>query len=210
MNQIEVGALAAPRPGTPHVRGPSLSTQIWGFDWSRVLPFHFEEVTVDLGTFAEAVPFVTEHYGKFFGNEDESVKFLREPMTEAKRRFSELSDVFMFRAERRIIGIMIAHPTDWSTYYLRSSAFVPEYRNRHMLTRFVESLFEPLAAVGVARMETETAPTNLAVQRVMITGGWMITGTSSSERWGTLLRATKFLSEEARAAFSHQFCLTPR
>jgi ribosomal protein S18 acetylase RimI-like enzyme len=192
------------------VRAPSLSTQLWSLDWTRILPFQFDDVSVEIATFADAAPFIEEHYPKFFAHEDDGVKFLREPMTEAKRRFSELSDVFLFRDGEKKVGVMISHPTDWSTYYLRSSAFLPEYRNRHLLTRFTEALFAPLAAAGVARMETETAPSNLAVQRVMVTCGWVITGTTNSERWGTLLRATKFLSDEARAAFSHQFCLTPR
>jgi len=210
MNQIEVGAMRALRPGVPDVRAPSLSAQLWNIRWSEVLPFQFDEVRVEIGPFSEAAPFIAEHYAAIFGNEDPSVKFLHEPMTDAKRRFSEMSDVFLFRAEQRTVGIMIAHPTDWSTYYMRSSAFVREYRSRHMLNRFLTSVCEPLAAVGVKRLETEISPSNLPANRLVTACGWMVTGTSNSERWGTVLRYTKFLTDDAKSAFAHQFCVTPR
>ncbi len=210
MSQARVGVPGTPSHDTPEIRPASLSKQIWGLDWRDILPWQFDETEVVSGTLADASPFIAEHYGSIFGAADREVRFLHEPMTEAKRRFTEMSDVFVFRAEGRTFGVMIAHPTDWSTYYVRTTAFLPEQRNRHIMTRFVQRLYEPLIAAGVSRMEADTAPSNLPVQKILAGLEWMVTGTHNSERWGHLLRHTKLFRDDAKAVFLQQFCVTPR
>ena len=44
-------------------RSASLSTRVWGLDWSTVLPWSFEGgATLESGTFEDALPFMAEHY----------------------------------------------------------------------------------------------------------------------------------------------------
>ena len=210
MNHAEIGASGAPRQHTFETRQPPLSSQLWGLDWRAILPWQLDDTEVVSGTYADALPFITEHYARIFGAADGSVKFLQEQPTEAKKRFTSLSDVFVFRADGQVFGIMIAHPLDWSTYYVRTTAFLPEHRNKHVMTAFVQRLYAPLIAAGVSRIEAETAPSNLPVQRILSRLEWMVTGTVNSERWGTMLRFTKFLSEDANDAFLRQYCVTPR
>ncbi len=210
MSQAPVGVPWTPDQDTSEIRRSPLSKQIWGLDWREILPWQFDETEVVSGTLADAMPFIAEHYGKIFGAADQQVRFFHEPMTDAKRRFTEMSDVFLFRAEGRPFGVMIAHPTDWSTYYVRTTAFLPEQRNRHIMTRFVQRIYEPLIAAGVSRMEADTAPSNLAVQKILHGLEWMVTGTTNSERWGLMLRQTKLFREDAKSAFLQQFCVTPR
>lgn len=184
----------------------SLSKKLWDLDWSRILPWSFEEVTVESGTFDDALPFIAENYARIFGTEDGQSRFLVEAMTTAKRRFGAEMDVFLFRAEGKTIGVVMSHPSDWSTYYMRSAAYLPEYRGRHLATRFLERICEPLRNAGVVRVESDVAPSNVPMLKAHLAEGFVASSMTSSERWGLLVRLTKFLQDEAEAVFVRQFC----
>jgi ribosomal protein S18 acetylase RimI-like enzyme len=183
-----------------------LSVKLWDLDWSRVLPWTIEGVTVEHASFDEALPFVGEHYAAIFGTAEASARFLVEPMTPAKRRFGGEMDVFLFRDGGRSVGVHMSHPTDWSTYYMRTTALLPEYRGRGIVSRFMELVVEPLRAAGVARIEGDVAPTNTPMVKLNLAQGFVVTATTTSERWGVNLRLTKFLSDEAERVFARQFC----
>lgn len=182
------------------------SVRLWGLDWRSVLPWSFDDVIVEAGTFAEATPFVEEHYAPIFRAAGADTRFLGDPMTPAKRRFSDAMDVFLMRHEGRVVGTLMAHPLDWSSYYMRSVAILPAHRDRRVLTRLVEAMYAPLRAAGVERMEGEISPTNLPMMRMLVGLGWVVNATVNSERWGTMVRLVKFLHEDAEATFSERFC----
>ncbi len=186
-----------------------LSTRLWDLKWKRVLPWTFEEVSVDLGVFDDAIPFIQQHYGQIFGTQSGEARFLTDPLTETKRRFGAEMDVFFLRAPEGTIGVVMGHPTDWTTYYIRSAAFLPEYRARHFGSRIVEEMYEPLREVGVERLEVECSPANLPMMRMMVGQGFMMTSTVNSERWGYMARFTRFLREEGEAVFLRQYCAAP-
>ena len=98
--------LVAPE-STRQPRTVPLAERLWGLDWSQILPWSFEEVTVESGTFEDALPFIAEHYARIFGTNDGPARFLVEPMTPAKRRFGAEMDVFLFRAEGKTIGVFM-------------------------------------------------------------------------------------------------------
>ena len=181
------------------------SARLWGLDWGRYLPWQIDELTVERGTFDEGVPFMAKRYAEIFGPADG--RFLTEPMTEAKRRFCSEADVFLFRASGETVGLVVAHPTDWSTYYMRSGALLAPYRARGVFPRFYEHLYGPLRKAGVARIEGECSASNQPIIRFHVREGFMVTGTSSSDRWGYLLRYTKFLDEKPEGVFLRQFCV---
>jgi RimJ/RimL family protein N-acetyltransferase len=184
-----------------------MSMRLWGLDWSKVLPWHFEDVVVEPTTLAEMLPFVAGLYPETFNVER---RWLAEAMTEAKRRFSAEMDVFAFRIGETVVGVLAGHPSDWSTYYWRTAAFLPEYRGRHLMTRFAERCGEPLRALGVQRMEVDTSPANRAMVRMLSGQGYIVTSTISSERWGLSLRFAKFLDEEAERIYVTQFLDVPK
>lgn len=188
-------------------RRASMSERLWGLDWQSVLPWTFEEVRVEWSTLAEVDDFISELYPKTFNVERQ---WLREGSTEAKRRFGEEMDVFAFRTDEKIVGVVAGHPTDWSTYYWRTAAVLPEYRERRLLTRFTERVGGPLRDVGVARMEVDTSPANRPMVRLFCSHGYIVTSTISSERWGISLRFTKFLDEEAERIYAAQFLDIPK
>jgi hypothetical protein len=189
-----------------HQRASRLSERLWGPGWDAHLPFAIEEVQVAAGSFVEAVPFISEHYAELFNARDNVGRFLTDPMTDAKRRFAEEMDVFLFRDQGRIVGLILAHPSDWSTYYIRSGALLPAYRRRNLIARFLERAWEPLRALSVERVEAECSPANVAVMRILTGLGFLITATANSERWGSNVRLTRFLREEAEEVFLRQFC----
>ncbi len=186
----------------------TLSKRVLGLDWSTVLPWRFEEITVEPGEFErDALPFISAHYAAIFGTSgDEAPRFFVEPMTDAKRRFSAEMDVFLFRADGRTVGIHLSHPSDWSTYYMRTTALLPEYRGRRLVRRMLERMEAPLRSHGVARIEGDVTPTNAAMVRVNLEQGYVVTSTSTSDRWGMLLRFTKFLRRDVEDVFVRQFC----
>lgn len=186
----------------------TLSSRIWGLDWGAELPWSLGDATVAAGSFSDALAFVGEHYESIFGNGKES-GFLSDPFTEAKRRFGDEMDVLLIRADCQVVGLLVAHPLDWTTYYMRSVAILPQYRERKLFVQMVERCFAPLAAVGVERIEGETAPTNTGMMRALTGLGFLVTSTANSERWGATVRFTKFLREEAASVFAERFCRTP-
>jgi hypothetical protein len=183
-----------------------LSLKLWDLDWRRILPWTFEEVTVESGTFEDALPFITENYARIFGTDDGQSRFLVEPMTPAKRRFGAEMDVFLFRAEGKVIGVVMGHASDWSTYYLRTAAYLPEYRSRHLVQGFFEAMCAPLRDAGVVRVESDVTPTNVPMMRAHLGQGFIVSSTTTSERWGLVARMTKFLQDDAEAIFVRQFC----
>jgi hypothetical protein len=173
------------------------------------LPWKFEEIAVESATFDEAIPFIQEHYPSIFGTDAGEQRFLTSPMSEAKRRFCAESDVFLFRVGPRPVGLLLANPVDWSTYYMRSVAILSEFRERHLLTRFMERSYEPLRKAGVERIEGECSPANTPMMRMLVGQGFLVTSTANSERWGSTVRFTKFLTEDSEDVFLRQFSSLP-
>ena len=186
-----------------------LSRRLLSLDWRIVLPWELEGGRAEFATQHDVLPFMREHYPSIFAQSDFAGRFLPSPMTEAKSRFFSEMDYFVFDVEGETAGVFMAHPSDWTTYYLRSTAILPRFRERHLITSFFERLDEPLRAAGVERIETDCSPANLPIVRMLSGRGYVVTGTLSTERWGLLLRYTKFLSEEAHAAFTRQYTAMP-
>jgi ribosomal protein S18 acetylase RimI-like enzyme len=196
---------AMPRRSAP--RAVSLSQRLWGLDWEALLPWQIDDVSVDLGSLEEALPFMRDHYTEIFSTGDG--RFFTEMMSEAKRRFFAEMDIFVLRVAAETVGLVMGHPSDWSTYYMRNGALLPEYRARGVLPRFLEHIYEPLRAAGAERIETDASPSNQAVIRLHLSQGAVVTATGSSERWGAFVRFTKFLNEEPLKVFNRQFCSMP-
>jgi len=108
-------------------------------------------------------------------------QWLQEEMTEAKRRFGEE---------------MVA-------------TILPEYRQRNLVASLAEPLYARFREAGVKRMEVDTSPANRPMVRLLSNQGFIVTSTSSSERWGLSLRFTKFLDDEAERIYRGQFLDVP-
>jgi RimJ/RimL family protein N-acetyltransferase len=187
--------------------GPSLSSDLFGIDWATQLPFELTGgIRVELAAMQPTIEFAAAHYAAIFGSDASDRRFLVEALSPAKMRFLELSDRFMFRDGERAIGLLLGNPLDWSTYYWRSIAFLPEFQGRGLLAAALARTDAAMREAGVARLEGEAAPNNQRQLRLLSRLGYVVTGTINSERWGTLLRLTKYLRPEAEERFATQFC----
>ena len=185
----------------------TLSKRLWDLEWSEHLPWNFDGISVEPGTFEDALPFMQEHYADIFGVHSD--RFFAETMTEAKRRFWAEMDIFIFRAGAETVGISAGHPSDWSSYYIRTFAILPAYRERRFATEFDNAVGNTLAKVGVARVEAECSPADAPMMRLFLREGYLATATANSDRWGALVRFTKFLGEDASKAFRRQYVYVP-
>lgn len=181
------------------------SERLWDLDWTAALPWELDGIRVVLGTNEEANAFMTQNV-EMFGRDADDARFVTEKITPAKQRFYAEMDIFLFQIESRTIGVATAHPTDWATYYMRSFAILPEFRERSFLTDYNRRFIEFLRSIpAITRFVVETSVGNRAVLRMFVAQGYTLTSTVNSERWGTLARFTRFLNEENEAAFERQF-----
>ncbi len=188
---------------------PSLVSNLWGIDWNRELPLTLtsDGISVEYGSFDSASSFIAAHYAQIFEQVSETSVFAGGQVSAAKARYyHEVGDFFEFILERRTIGLLICTPLDWSTYYLRSGAILPEYQGRKLLQRFLPTICATLARAGVERIEADTSPSNLAMMHVLTRLRFNVTGTTLTERWGAHVHFTKFLDEGSEGVFLRQFC----
>ena len=191
----------------PSARRP-LSEELWGIRWTDHLPLDLGNgASVHPSSFTRAVPFIRTHYATIF-EDDGSSPFKSDLLTPQKARYYELcADFFEFVHGGATIGLLVCDPSDWSTYYVRSAAILPEHQGRQLVQRFFTRLaFDRLACAGVDRVEIDVAPSNLAMLHVATRLRFSPNGTVLSDRWGALTRFTKFLSTRARDVFLEQFC----
>lgn len=198
---------ARPLPDSEVHRPETMSKRILGLAWDDVLPLSVSGLMVRAGSFErDGLPFVRASYEALFGGASEAGRFLSDPETDAKRRFAAEMDTLCLCDGPRTVGLLIGHPLDWSTYYWRSVALLPEHRARGVLAQIMERTYAPLAAAGVERVEGECSPTNAPMMRTLVKLGFVVTATTNSERWGATVRFTKFLCDEAEEVFGRQFC----
>jgi ribosomal protein S18 acetylase RimI-like enzyme len=185
-----------------------LSEVMWDLDWSRLLPLDVGDgVLVTASSLEEALPFIQAHYAEIFEECPDDHRFWREPMSPARvRYYQRVGDFFEFRRHQQTVGLMIGTPVDWSTYYVRSSAVLKAYQGLHLVQRLFRALSGWLEAAGVTRVETDTAPSNLASIQILTRARFNFTGTVLSERWGVNVRFTKFLDQAAENVFLRQYC----
>lgn len=182
------------------------SHRIWDLDWSTILPWAVGSATVELGTYEVASAFIADVHRSTFNIDG---RWLAEPMTDAKKRFFAEMDVKVFRDQSRIVGVLAAHPLDWSTYYYRWAAFAPDYRDSGLLSEFGRRADVVFRDAGIARLEADTSPGNVAMTRFFASQGWIVTATNASERWGLCLRYTKFIDEAAERHYRERFLDVP-
>lgn len=182
------------------------SARLWGFSICDDLP---RKVTSDgvqavVGDWNQIQRFVHEQYAMF----------TEEGLGAAPNAFAQRSkqayftgcDLITLTHNNKMVGLLVGAPEDWSSYYVRVFALLPEYQRPALTRRFVRScVFEPLARRGVERVVAETSPANVAMSRLLSELGFVVTGNQLTDRWGPLIRYTKFLDPACEAQFHRRF-----
>jgi GNAT superfamily N-acetyltransferase len=185
---------------------PSWSERLWGIDWGDHFPIRYESgVVCEKVSLERALPFIRDNYDRIFASAQRA--FYPDPISEAKLRFYRETDIFLFTENGTELGVVIAHPTDWNTYYVRTFAVLPEHQSRNVAHEWVARTLQVLQTHGVLRFETDTAPANRAVIKILSNFGLFVTGTLATERWGVVLRYTKLMDKSAEDDFVRRFCM---
>jgi len=192
----------------PALAGAPASRELWGVDWRAALPRRLTQDGIELrcSDIERALPFVAAHYGAIFEEDPASNRFFSEPFDGAKLRYYRQADVFEMVDRGETVGVAIGGPSDWSTYYLRTMGVLPSHQGRQLPRCIFPFMFEVLSGAGVRRFELDTSPSNMATIQVLTRMRFNVTGQTLSDRWGALLRLTKFLDQGAEDVFLDSFC----
>jgi RimJ/RimL family protein N-acetyltransferase len=196
-------------------RGPrsgeqrSLSEQLWDLDWASLLPLHLGDdgLVARYSSFEELKPFIAGNYANIFEEDRQESPFSSARPHPAKARYMELTaDFIAFELQGEPIGVLVGMPSDWSTYYIRSAAMVRGHQGRAAPQTFLAALYPFLAKHGVERAELDISPSNIAMMHIATRMRFNPTGTILSDRWGAMIRFSKFLDEDCETTFLRQFC----
>jgi GNAT superfamily N-acetyltransferase len=192
---------------TDHHRCDRLSARWLGLNWEEHLPWTLAGVRVELAAIEDALPFIRDAYPTIFRAPEGDDRWLADPMTEKKIAFYREADVFVVRDGGRCIGLQIGHPTDWSSYYVRTVALLPEYRGRGIVAQLTARMVEVLRDAGIERVEGDVPPANVANMVAQTRLGYVATGVLNHDRWGAMVRLTRHIAERADDVFRRQFCM---
>lgn len=180
---------------------------MWGFSFNDQLPNQLSEdgITAVAGDFTRIGRFLNEQFSVFSEEAQGSVPnyIVRNRKLDYLRADCDLIEL---RLEEQTIGALIGAPEDWSSYYVRVFAMQREFQRPGMIRRFIrDCLFTPLTEHGVERICADTSPSNVAMSRLLTELHFHVTGSQLSERWGPLVRYTRFLSPACEAEFRRKF-----
>jgi hypothetical protein len=185
----------------------TLSDEFWNLDLTRGLPrvISRDGVSIAAGDITRIRHFLKTVFPSLT-EEGLGAAPLEPNVADTKRWYlGERSDLLELRKEDETIGVMIGAPEDWSTYYLRIYAVAPSHQRPIVTRRFAECVLKKLAACGVQRVVTDTSPANASAALRLSELQFHVTGQQLSERYGPLIRYTKFLDPAAESAFLSRF-----
>ena len=180
---------------------------MWGFSFCDLLPHKLSDdgVVAVAGDFTRIGRFLSDEFSVFSEETHGSIP----DYIVRNRKFEYLRDdcdLIELRLAEQTIGSLIGAPEDWSSYYVRVFAMRRDFQRPGMIRRFIRScLFDPLIEHGIERIGADTSPSNIAMSRLLTELHFHVTGSQLSERWGPLVRYTRFLSPACEAEFRRKF-----
>lgn len=198
---INSGSDVFPKP-TPSL---TLSATLWGLDFRSTLPRALSGgLQAVPGELARIRDFLASRFPSL--TEEALSGVVNASTRDAKLRYLSACDLIELRDQDRTLGAVVGAPEDWSTYYVRIFAIAEECQHPRIIRKLVrECLFQPLAMYGVQRIAAETSPANRAMCRLFSELEFHATGHQLSDRWGALVRYTRFLDRSCEAVFLGQF-----
>jgi GNAT superfamily N-acetyltransferase len=193
----------------PSSRRTSLLTKLFKVKWNQHFPLNVENCgcTIEYIEPELAFQFIRQSYDEIFELELWKDPLLAEQQTDEKLQYyKECGDFFMIYKDSKAIGIFIGTLTDWSSYYFRSAAVLPQYQGNGAIGRLLPYLTKILTDSGIARIESDASVSNFTSIQILLRARFKVTGMQLSERWGALLHFTKFLSPSSEKIFMGQFC----
>lgn len=184
----------------------TVSRKLWDLDWNARLPMNLgTDCTLRVARPGEIENFAASHFENVYGPATDKDWLIRRNHPSRTYFYEALADCFILECHGQAIGILVFNATDWSSYYLRNITILPEYQGRGIYKAVLRKVIEILRTLPIERLEVEVAVINRAALKVLANQGFILTGTTISERWGHLCRYTYFLNAENEHVFSKQF-----
>lgn len=185
-----------------------LSLTVWGLDWEKHLPMSLGDYTLEASTFEEFVAIKNRPNSFIISSENSNDQFLKESLNISKEEYlRKFSDFFVIRSlqTQEVCGVIVCDVMDWSSYYLRFIYIDPKHRSHNLTIQFVAAVESVLKNYSLDKIVCEVSSGNLPQVARMSQQGYICTGNSLSERFGSLLRLTKFLKSDSLEIFNTQF-----
>jgi GNAT superfamily N-acetyltransferase len=195
-------------PGSRRDRTARLSEEILGLRWERFVPRAIGAggAVLELADYEEASGFLARQRRLLLGAPAEPGGFSLLVDDPRKTRFCErVADCFVLRIQGETVGALLGHLSDWSTYYVRYLAVLPDRRGQGITPDLAAWFVSVLSQHGVERMEIDAGVSHLPYLSRLIGLGFHVMGTLHSERWGATVRLVRFLSARHEEAFVNQF-----
>lgn len=193
----------------PPSRTSRLSEEVLGIRWQDCVPCEIGAggVVLEMSDYAEVASFLDAHRQRLLDPSAEPGRFSPLVDDPRKARFCErVADCFVLQRRGETLGVLLGHLSDWSTYYVRYLAVLPDGRGQGITADLAQWFVSSLARHGVERMEFDAGVSHLPYLSRLIGLGFHVMGTLHSERWGATVRLVRFLSARHEEAFVSQFC----
>jgi len=184
----------------------TLTHRLWGFDLCEGLPYEVGQgVVAQRAELSRVRAFLSAEYPSL--TEEAIHSALQPGVDSAKRRYLETAcDLIELCHGGQIVGVMVGAPEDWASYYIRIFAVKRSHQRPRLIRGFCRDyLFARLLEHGVQRVVADTSPSNVATSRMLSELQFYVTGQQLSDRWGPLVRYTKFLDRACEKAFLKRF-----
>lgn len=188
-------------------RGGTVSERIYGLNWRKHFPLDLGGgLSVDAAPAEEGLAFMRRNFAEIYRDSPPGA-FLTEEYNDNKLRYyREAGDFFLFREGAKPVGIFVGTPVDWSTYFFRNCSILPEYQGKKIYQKLLVHLLKVLPHYGIDRVEGDVSPANLGHIHILNKLQFNIAGLRMTERWGSLLHFTKYLSPKHEQVFLDQYC----
>ncbi len=170
---------------------------------TQFFPFEIPSlgVVMDHGDYSTTVRFIEKNHDRIFDSA-QSDHFFQEPMTEKKETFlRDKTDHFLFQKDGNVIGVVMGNPIDWCSYYIRYCAFEEKFQKLGIVQHSFPVLIQSISSMGFQQIEIDVSPSNHPQIQVMNRTGFIISGQMNSEKWGSLIRFTKYIDTQRQKTF---------
>lgn len=195
----------------------TLTKRVLGLDWNLHLPVSFtkesettfREFSIVPCTYTDGKDFLEDNAQILFSDSNYNHSFMMlDDCPNKDSYYNNCVDNFAILCEQKMVGYASINMQDWSTYYLRYINVLPKYRGDKIVVDVVNTVEKTLSAYGVSRIQADVAVNNPSQLSKMVRMGFVVTGNTQCERWGSMVSLTKLLNEKARDVFSKQYCIS--
>lgn len=184
----------------------SLSSRVWGIDWNNHFPLSIGRYTVELSSFEEFLK-TKNHPGSFLVTSDNCHDhFIKDKNSQAKANYlNHACEYFAFKMNGVIVGFFMGEVMDWSTYYIRYIIIAKNHRSNNLTTLFFQELEKIMSEYELDKICLDVSSAHVSHVSRMSQIGYVCNGNMLSERFGSIIRLTKYIKEESWTVFNKSF-----